>query len=197
MQTNRNYLLVGLFVLVIIIAGFGFTLWLTFAGKGDYIHYILRFSESVSGLNDEGVVKFNGVDVGNVKEIDIDPDDIRLIRVNIQILKSTPIKTETRARLKLQGITGDMYIELSGGNKNSPDLVAKKNEIAEIPTVQSSVSTIVKSLPQALEKSKHIADQIDKMFSEKNVEAFNRLLSEENVESFNKLLRSLEEYVGD
>ena len=57
-------------------------------------------------------VKFRGVDVGTVKSIRIDPDNSRLVLVEVRLRKETPVKTDTRASLVMKGITGVVFIEL-------------------------------------------------------------------------------------
>jgi phospholipid/cholesterol/gamma-HCH transport system substrate-binding protein len=171
METDKNYFLVGLFVITMILAGIGFTLWLTSGGKGDYNNYRIRFAESVSGLHKEGAVKFRGVDIGSVEKISIDAKDSKLIQVDIRVLKSTPIKTDTTATLKLYGITGEVYIELSGGSPNALELKPKKDEIPEIQAKTSSIDAILNGAPILLEKASHVADQLNKIFSNENVRA--------------------------
>ncbi len=185
METDKNYFLVGLFVITMILTGIGFTIWLTSAGKGDYNHYRIRFAESVSGLNNESAVKFRGVDIGNVEKISIDPKNSKLIQVNIRVLKSTPIKTDTTATLKLYGITGEVYIELSGGSHDTPELKAIGNELPEIQAKPSSIDAILNGLPILLEKANHVANQLSKIFSD------------ENVRSVNSIARKLAKRYGD
>jgi phospholipid/cholesterol/gamma-HCH transport system substrate-binding protein len=186
METDKNYFLVGLFVISMLLAGIGFSLWLTSAGKGDYNHYRIRFAESVSGLNKESAVKFRGVDIGGVEKISIDSKDSRLIQVDIRVLKSTPIKIDTTATLKLYGIAGEVYIELSGGSHNATELKAKnKDELPEIPAKPSSIDVILNGLPKLLEKANHVADQLSKIFSN------------ENVRSVNSVARKLSKRYGD
>ena len=132
METDKKYFQVGVFVIGIFLAGIGFTLQLTSATSGDYNRYFIRFSESVSGLNRESTVKFHGVDVGNVEKISIDPNDPKLIHIDICVLQSTPIKTDTTATLKLYGITGEVYIELSGGSIDAPRLDTKKINLLKL-----------------------------------------------------------------
>lgn len=175
METDKNYFLVGLFVIGMILACIGFTLWLTSASKGEYSRYRIRFSESVSGLAKESAVKFRGVDIGYVEQIKIDPKDSKLIQVEIRVLKSTPIKTDTTATLKLYGITGAVYVELNGGSHGAPHLIAKDNEIPEIPAKPSSIDVILNSVPRLLEKANHVADQLGKIFSNENVQTVNSI----------------------
>jgi phospholipid/cholesterol/gamma-HCH transport system substrate-binding protein len=191
METDKNYFRVGAFVLVILFAGLGFTLWLTSAGKGETVDYRIRFAESVGGLKIGNTVKFRGVDVGEVRKMEIDPDDIRMIRVGIRVLKTTPVKTDTLASLKLQDISGDLYVELTGSDKDAPDLAAKGDGLPEIRSEKSALATLMNRLPQILDKSNellekanHIASQIGKIFSD------------ENVAEVNAIIKKLADYVG-
>jgi phospholipid/cholesterol/gamma-HCH transport system substrate-binding protein len=175
METDKNYFLVGLFFITMILACIGFSLWLTSSGRGDYSHYRIRFAESVSGLTKESAVKFRGVDIGNVEKISIDPKDSKLIQVEIRILKSTPIKIDTTATLKLYGITGEVYVELSGGSYDAPRLEAKNNELPEIQAKPSSIDAVLNGLPILLKKANHVADQLSKIFSDENVRSVNSI----------------------
>ncbi len=179
METNNNYFLVGLFVLVTLLAGAGFSIWMAGRGdKADYTTYRIRFAESVSGLPVGGAVKFRGVDVGKVDEILIDPVDTRLIRVRIRVLKTTPIKTDTKASLKLQGITGAVYIELTGGGPNAQPLAANEDGPPEIPAEASSINAIVNRAPEVLEKASRVADQINKLVSDENIGSLQRTVAQ-------------------
>ena len=176
METNKNYFQVGLFVIGMIIVGIGFTLWLTNVNKGNYDHYFIRFAESVSGLNKKSVVKFHGVDIGIVDDINIDLNNPKLIKVDISVLESAPIKTDTIATLKLHGITGEVYIELSGNNNSSPDLRKDKGDKSlEIKSKLSDISTVINGVPRFLDKANHAVDQINKIFNDENIQTINNL----------------------
>jgi len=180
METDKHYLRVGSFVLLTILALAAFFVW--FVGAYDnskYTTYRMHFAESVSGLDVGGPVKFRGVRVGKVKSLLIDPRDTRLIQVDVNILKSTPIKTDTVANLKLQGITGGIYIELNGGDAKAPPLANNdENTPPEIPTQSSTLSEIMDILPQILQKVSHIAEQVDKIFNDQNIASFNDMVAE-------------------
>ena len=137
----------------------------------------IRFAESVSGLTTGSDVKFRGVSVGSVKEITIDPDDSRLIRVDIALLKNTPLKTDTVAGLKLQGITGTVYIELTGGDPTKPDLAQNREDgIPEIPAQQSSLNALIDRVPILLDKVSAAVDQVSKLFSDQNIHSVGQVL---------------------
>lgn len=171
METDKKYFQVGLFVIAMILAGIGFSMWLTAASGGNYNKYIIHFAESVSGLNKESEVKFRGVDVGKVEKISINPHDPKLIQVDVVVLDSTPVKTDTTATLKLHGITGEVYIELSGSSSHAHALDSKNNKIPEIKSKPSDISTIVNGVPRLLDKVNHVADQLNKIFSDDNIQA--------------------------
>jgi len=184
METDKNYFLVGIFVITVIVAALTFTVWLTSAGKGQMVDYRIRFSEPVGNLKIGSVVKFQGVDVGHVKKIAIDSNDIRLILADIRILKTTPVKTDTTAAMKLKGVSGDIYIDLNPGSTDAPGLTAvKKGELPEIHAEKSSINTIIDRMPELLEKTDHllakadhIASQLDKVFSDQNVRMVNGVI---------------------
>ena len=126
MQDKVNYALVGAFVIVLGAALVAGVLWLASGASGQkrYDTYQSIIQESVAGLNIDAPVKYLGVDVGKVSEIAIDPLNSRQVRLRFLIERGTPIKQDSEAVLKTQGLTGIAYVELSGGSAGSPPLVA-------------------------------------------------------------------------
>ena len=118
-----------------------------------------------------------------MEKIEIDPDDTRLIRVRIRVLKNTPIKTDTVASLKLQGITGVIFIELSAGSPNSPMLPhAHDGHIPEIKAEQSSIDAIVNLLPDILQKASALMVQLTKVASDENIASISKTIT--NLQTF-------------
>ncbi len=83
------------------------------------IYYITYEDVSVSGLDVGSQVKYLGLNVGNVRNIKIDPEDITRIIVTVAIEQGTPIKEDVRAEISTIGITGLKQIELRGGTVES------------------------------------------------------------------------------
>lgn len=185
MENERHYFLVGIFVIGGALAICMFTLWLTSRDDSQYRAYRIKFAESVSGLSNGSDVKFRGVKVGSVQDIRIDPDDSRLIRVDIALLKTTPVKADTKANLKLQGITGIVFVELSGGNPAAADLVQNREDIPEIPAEQSSLNALIDRVPILLDK---VAAAVDRI---------NRLVSDENLAHANSMFQNADIAMGD
>lgn len=168
METDRRYFLEGLFIIAFAIAAALFAVWLGSPGQRDDIQYRIHFPESVGGLAVGDTVKFRGVDAGTVKSIANDPDDPNLVQVDVRLRKETPVKTDTRASLALKGITGVIYIELSGGGKAAKPLLAvtPPNKIPEIPFQKSGLKAMLDDLPKAVEKFVSIENQAKKVVSD-------------------------------
>ncbi len=184
MENDKNYFFVGMFVIITAFVCILFAVWLTSAGKGDFLRYRIRFAESVSGLSVGGVVKYRGVNVGSVESITIDPHDTMLISVDINVEKKTPIKTDTVASLKFQGVTGVVFIELTGGSNEAPLLKGAKGEdkVPEIKAKSSPLNEIVDRVPEILDRISHGIEQINKIMSDENVATFNATITKLSAE---------------
>jgi phospholipid/cholesterol/gamma-HCH transport system substrate-binding protein len=142
MEPRVSYVLVGLFVLVLTGVFLVTSLWLVGVGpRGDYRTFAIYPPESVAGIAVESLVKYQGVDVGKVREIGIDTQDSRRVRLLIDIRQNVPIQVDTSARLATQGLTGLVYfIELRGGEPGSPVLETEPG--ADYPTIRAVPSDL-------------------------------------------------------
>lgn len=178
METEKHYFTVGLYIIGLSLLLAGFAIWLAGSSRGDTVRYYIYFTESVSGLANGGAVKYRGVDVGNVEKIEIDPQDARRIRVSVQLQEDAPVKTDTRASLKLQGITGAVFIELTGGRPNRPHLleVTERGEVPVIPSEVSGIAAVVNQLPEIMDKLSKFADQMNALASDENIASLGAVL---------------------
>lgn len=165
MESDRHYFFEGLFIVVLSVALGVLAVWLGSSGHGDDVFYHIRFAESVSGLTVGDPVTFRGVDVGSVKSIDIDPEDSRLVLVEVRLRKEAPVKTDTRASLQLKGITGVVNIELNGGDQTAETLIAATppGTIPEIPSERTGLKAMLDALPGVVEKFSALEDQVRKV----------------------------------
>lgn len=146
MNNRVNYTLVGVLVVVGIALMLAFTYWLLRPSAEDEVKiYKIYFDESVLGLNIDAPVKYRGISVGKVTKLKINEKNSEQVEVQVRILKSTPIKTDTQAKLTAQGITGLSYINLSNGSNGAEDLKAEKGEdypvIKTIPSFFENLET--------------------------------------------------------
>ena len=168
METDRHYFIEGLFIIGVSIAAALFFVWLANAGHRDDVLYRIHFAESVSGLALGDPVKYRGVDVGTVKAMALDTDDPSRVQVDVKLRKEAPVKTDTKATLKLRGITGTVFIELEGGSPGAQSLAAAtpEGQIPEIPSEKSSLASILDQLPKVIEKFSAIEDRANKVVAD-------------------------------
>lgn len=141
MEPRAHHVLIGVFTLAIALCAILFSLWLTKAGTENKTKdYVIVFTEAVRGLNRGSAVQFNGIRIGEVTKLSLDPNDIRRVLVNISIQDNIPIKEDTTARLALTGITGTSVIELQAGSPGSPVLVNPDED--EPPIIYATPSPI-------------------------------------------------------
>jgi len=181
METKVNYTAVGAFVLVLsglLIAG---VLWLATGGAvhKKYDTYLAMVGESVAGLNLNAPVKYRGVDVGRVQEIELDPANPQQVRLLFAIERGTPIKVDTEAVLKTQGLTGIAYVELDGGSASAAPLrVVPPALYPSIRTRPSLAARLENMLTTLMAKLDTTSDGVNRILSERNVAAFSSTLAD-------------------
>lgn len=182
METRINYAVVGAFVVALTLAMIVVIVWLS-SGLTHvrYERYVSYMEESVAGLTPDSPVRYNGVPVGSVREIDLDPSDPKRVRVSMDIARGTPILTSTTATLQLQGITGLVYVALQTDNSNSPALVVQQGQ--RYPVIASRPSLLVR-LDTALSDFTSHFDQI--------AQSITQILSQENSDAITKSLHNVE-----
>jgi phospholipid/cholesterol/gamma-HCH transport system substrate-binding protein len=176
-----NYAVVGAFVLVLGAVLIGAALWLASGGawQKKYDLYLAAEDESVAGLNLNAPVKYNGVDVGKVRAISLDHVNPNRVNLLFAIEQGTPIKEDTIAVLKTQGLTGIAYVELSGGAIDSPPLLASAgNDYPVIHTKPSLSARLENILTNVLTKLDSTSNNINAILSVENQAAFQSALAD-------------------
>lgn len=187
METRANYALVGLFTLAVIAATFGFIYWFRAASNaGERVPYRIMFNGSVSGLSKGSQVRFNGLRVGEVLSVDLVPEDPSRVSVQVAIDPKVPMRTDTRARLDVQTLTGAASIQLTGSAGNAPPLRNPDGEGA--PTIfadRSDFQDLLETAQRMASRIDGIIGRVDKFLSENESPISNTL---RNVEGFSKAL---------
>src|SRR5579863_7049310 len=104
METRASHIAVGAFVMLLLLGGFGFVIWVNkFSERAVTVTHFVRFTGSVQGLNTGSAVLFGGIPIGHVTAINVDPQDSSLARVDMSVNAGAPIRTDSIATLELQG----------------------------------------------------------------------------------------------
>jgi len=180
-ENKVNYPLVGAFVLILGAALVAGLLWLASGGalRKKYDAYLAIEDESVAGLNLNAPVKYNGVTVGKVRDIRLDPVNPQRVRLIFAIEHGTPIKQDTFAVLKIQGLTGIAYVELAGGTREAPPLLA--SAAGEMPMIRTkpSLSTRLENvLTTVMEKLDSTTRNVNALLSSDNRQAVSSVLAD-------------------
>lgn len=178
MESRLNYTIVGLFVVALLTGSLLFIYWLSkSSGNQQYDYYHVYMTESVSGLSTDASVKYMGVDVGKVTQVDINPVNSEQVVLLLQIRQGIPVKVDTKASLRFYGVTGLAFVELTGGGKESPLLVAKnKGDIPVIIESASTFSNIEKTLNNLAANSATVLHKVDQLLSVDNLSNVDEIL---------------------
>lgn len=176
-----NYALVGAFVLGLGTVMIAILLWIASGGawQKKYGTYLAVSNESVAGLNPDAPVKYNGVDVGKVRVITLDKANPQRVNLLFSIEEGTPVKVDTVAVLKTQGLTGIAYVELSGGTAGSPMLAVKDGEkYPQIRTSPSLLARLENLITSVMEKLDSTSANVNAILGPENREAIRSALAD-------------------
>lgn len=186
METRANYVMVGSFVLVVLAGVFVAILWLAHTQfNQQFVNYDIYFTGSVTGLSVGAPVNLNGVQVGRVTKISLDPVNPDQVRVTIEADAEAPIKQDSVASLELTGITGIYYIEISGGTREAPPLTRQEGQ--QNPVIASKPSqfaSLFASAPEVMNSVIQVADRLSQLLDDKNRSAIAQTLA--NVEQISE-----------
>ncbi|MEM8770598.1 MAG: MlaD family protein [Pseudomonadota bacterium] len=178
METRAHYILIGSAVMIVAAAAFLFVLWIG-SGQREYDEYDVIFKDRVTGLSTGSIVRFNGIQKGEVEKLSIDPENPSIVIARVRVDKDTPIKTDTKAELEPVGFTGLAIIQFVGGTAEAALL---KNEVrgGRVPTIDADTAGI----NMLLESS-------GDLFARANL-----LLSDENIRNISATLSNVEQVTG-
>lgn len=180
METRANHLLIGIFMLVLVGAALVFILWLArYTGDREFAFYDIYFTDSVAGLGVGGDVRFNGIKVGEVAEIDIDHENPNRVRVLARVNKDTPVRADSIASLQLQGITGLSFVQITGGTRGAPLLEYKRGEPPpQIQSRPSEIAQLLERAPELLMKGTELLERTTQIVGPENQRLITQILTD-------------------
>jgi phospholipid/cholesterol/gamma-HCH transport system substrate-binding protein len=104
------------------------------------------------------VVKYNGVEIGKVKNVELDSNNPRNVIVSLNILSTVSINTDTYAILKAQGITGMSYIDLRLPKTSVSKTNLVVNNTPPYPQIASQPSLLYDLTEQAQSFTSNVQD---------------------------------------
>ncbi len=188
METKANYSLIGLFTLAVIAGAFAFVWWFqSIGGGGARAYYRVVFDGSVSGLTTGGPVLFNGIRVGEVTGLALDPQHPEQVVANIAIQQSVQVHKDTQVGMQFQGLTGIASLALKGGTAKSPVLSGTKDNPAELVAPSTAAQDVTQTAREVLGK-------LDRLLTD-NQEALHTALA--NINTFTASLASNSKHIDN
>lgn len=186
METKAHHALVGIFVLLLTAAGLFAFLWLSQAQfDREYRAYDVIFEGPVRGLRTASEVRFNGIQVGEVTDLGLNPENPGEVIARIRVDAATPVKVDSTAQLEPQGLTGLSYLQISAGSAEAARLEGRLGDRApRIYARQAQLEELFQGGETLLEGAQLSFARVG------------RLLSDENLESARNILNSVEAITG-
>ena len=182
MENRAHYALIGTFVLVALFAIIAFVAWLSSAQfDQQFDEYEVTFNGAVRGLSQGSEVRFNGLKVGEVRRLRLDPQNSSAVLVDIQVTNDTPVDTKSFARLEPLGLTGLNYIQVFAGGGDT-DLMRSlpDNEPRRIEGQMSQLDTFLDDGGSVIESVQMALNRVNVVMSNDAIEDFQSILSNIN-----------------
>lgn len=186
METRAHHVIIGLFTLAGLLATLAFGIWLVKSGKQQETReYQVVFQEAVTGLVVGSLVQYNGLRVGEVRQLQLDPKDPRRVLADVEVSAATPINQGTKARLAIANITGAANILLSTDNPKAPPIVEGPDGKPVLLAEPSAIGTLL--------------GNSETLFSNVNalVERGAELMSAENIDRIGRIIHNLEQVTDE
>lgn len=179
METRANHVLIGAFALIVILLGFGFVTWLGQVKLTKQVKtYDVIFDGSVSGLGVGGAVRYNGINIGQVTQMALKPDDPSKVRVRIEVDANAPVTADTVATLEYMGVTGVSYVNLAGGTAKSLPLEAKPGQdVPVIASKPSGLQDLFAGAPSLIAGGDEFVKKLNLMLDETNRQRISNILA--------------------
>lgn len=201
METRANYVLIGAFTLAVVFGVFGFVYWFqNIGGAGERAFYRVQFEGSVSGLRTGASVLFNGIKVGEVNELKLDPSKPKQVVAGISVDKGVAIRPDVQIALEFQGLTGISALSLKGGDPDQPPLIGGKTAKDQMPTMiapPGATQDVTTAAREALRKVQELIEDNQKSIKAAlaNIETFTATLAR-NSDHIDSTLASIDKFTA-
>lgn len=184
METRANYVLIGSITVIVFALAMLFAIWLArISFTREFSTYDVVFDGPARGIGAGTEVRFNGIRVGEVRDLFIDPVKETSVVARVRIGATWPVRDNSEVRLEPIGLTGLNLIQISsssteGGGRllrqrigGAPPRVSARG--AALDEILASSETITRNATEALAGAQ-------------------QMLTKDNADRFARILRDLE-----
>ncbi|WP_025310698.1 MCE family protein [Roseicyclus elongatus] len=196
METKANYILIGLFTIAGALGLLGFFLWFArIELDRQFAYYDIRFT-SVAGLSAASDVRFSGLPVGQVVDVDLSPEGDGTITVRVEVAADTPVRTDSIATIEAQGVTGVAFVGIGPGTPDAPLLrPTSDRDVPEIEAGRSVLQSLSEDAPELVSETLLVVQQVGDLFRGENAQRLERILANAEQAS-GELATTLEGFSG-
>jgi phospholipid/cholesterol/gamma-HCH transport system substrate-binding protein len=151
-------------------------------GGGPKVFFKASFEGPVTGLGDGTIVRFNGIEVGNVTALATQADNPQNVLVTLQIQADTYVRQNSQASVEVAGLTGPSYVEISGGTRESARKLGGSSaaEAPLIPAIKSKVQKFLDDAQKLVDSFGEVTTQVKLILSDENRNSISGLLAHLN-----------------
>lgn len=170
MENRSHALIAGVFTVTLITLAVLLAIWLG-RDKIQRVPYEIITRQAVSGLNLQAAVRYKGIKVGNVTDIDFDPAQPGQIILRLEVMPDTPVTAATFATLGYQGVTGIAFVQLDEDDKH-PDagraLSGSDGGITRIPMRLGALQNLEQRGMAILSQAEELTRRLNQLLAPEN-----------------------------
>lgn len=169
MENRSHALMAGFFTIALLTLTTVLAIWLG-RDKIKRVPYDVVTSSAVSGLNLQAAVRYKGIKVGNVTDIDFDEKNPGQIILRLEIIPDAPVTSSTYATLGYQGVTGIAFVQLDDEGTSKQLLVAdnKSEVVPRIPMRPGMMQNLEKRGQAILVQTEELTRRLNTMLDPAN-----------------------------
>jgi len=177
MENKAHAFAAGVFVLAVTALLVGMVMWLM-RDTVSTSRYEMTTTDAVTGLQPQAAVRFKGVAVGKVTNIDFDPDKPGNVLVELAVDRNAPVTQSTFATLAFQGVTGLSFVQLNDDGSSTAAPTAGPNGVPRIPLKPNALGQLQDMASDLVEKVGRATDRVNQMLGPDNQAALSSALTE-------------------
>ncbi|PAF49487.1 glycoside hydrolase family 43 [Helicobacter sp. 12S02232-10] len=164
MERHINYTIIGGIFFAVIVCMVIFILWIGRIGvdESKYRTYYVYTDKEVSGIGPDTPVKYKGITIGSVTKIGFDKDKLGMVKIDLAINASIPIRKGSSVMIDSQGLAGLSYLSLK--QSDNPEFIDDKDlRVLEfkqnfLGRIASNADEVTKELLIVLKNVKELTD---------------------------------------
>lgn len=166
METKAHHFLIGSTALLTAVGGVILAIWISAISFEETLPYRVYFDDPVTDLAAGTAVRLNGVRVGSVDEVRLDPVRPYDAVVTIEVSSDIVLTEATTATLQSEGMIGPAYVGIMIGDEDAPPLRHDAPEPPIIPSVRTGLNQLLAMAPEIVSQVSGMTANLEEVTDE-------------------------------